>query len=60
MEQGVFPLLLKSQQWIGQRDIVRQPARKLRCCNRKSSTANGWQIEWRICGRFHPAVKLLL
>ena len=43
----VFQLLLKSRQRIGRRDIVRKPLLELCCCDRKRSTANGWQFERR-------------
>ena len=40
-------LLLKSRQRIGRRDIVRKPIPELCCCDRKRSTADGWQFERR-------------
>jgi len=47
LKQSVFQLLLKSRQRSGRRDIVRKPVPELCCCNRKSSTADGWQLERR-------------
>ena len=43
----VFQLLPESRQRIGWRDVVGQTVPKLCCCDRKRSTADGWQFERR-------------
>ena len=43
----VFQLMPESRQRIGWRDIVEQRVPEQCCCDRKRSTADGWQFERR-------------
>ena len=47
LEQCVFQLLPESGQRLRWRGVVGQTVRKLCCCDRKRSTADGWQFERR-------------